>query len=96
MVIGTGSITGVYYSTGGAIAKIVNQDANINTLMDVNGEGEWEEDGPQEKLRAIFSVHPESVALIASDESGIQSIQDLIGKKVNLGNPGSGQLYRIC
>jgi len=54
------------------------------------GEGEWEEAGAQEKLRACFSLHPEIVTLVASVESGIGSIADLRGKRVNIGNPGSG------
>ena len=47
---------------------------------------------PQKNLRAIFSIHPESVTLIATDESGIWSLKDLKGKRVAIGNPGSGQL----
>jgi len=47
---------------------------------------------PQKKLRAIFSIHPESVTLVASDKSGIWSLKDLKGKRVAIGNPGSGQL----
>ncbi len=47
---------------------------------------------PQKKLRSVFSIHPEMITLIASVKSGIRSVPDLKGKKVNLGNPGSGQL----
>jgi TRAP transporter TAXI family solute receptor len=36
-------------------------------------------------------VHPESVTLLATVESGIRSLSDLPGKRVNIGNPGSGQ-----
>ncbi len=57
-----------------------------------NGEAEWAERGPQQKLRAVFSVHPESITLIASEASGINGVEDLKGKIVNIGNPGSGQL----
>jgi len=57
-----------------------------------NGQAEWAERGPQAKLRAVFSVHPESMTLIASEASGINSVEDLKGKRVNIGNPGSGQL----
>lgn len=57
-----------------------------------NGLAEWEELGPQEDLRAVFSIHPESITLIASVNSGIESVADLAGKRVNIGNPGSGQL----
>lgn len=56
------------------------------------GEAEWKIKGPQKNLRSVFSVHPESVTLIASEETGAKTLKDLKGKMVNLGNPGSGQL----
>lgn len=124
VTIGTGGITGVYYPTGGAIAKIVNKKRdvygirctvestggsvfNINAVIagDLdfgicqsdrqyqawNGLAEWKDKGPQKDLRAVFSIHPESVTLVAADDAGIKTIQDLRGKRVNIGNPGSGQ-----
>jgi TRAP transporter TAXI family solute receptor len=44
-----------------------------------------------EKLRAVFSVHPEPFHIIVGADSGIESWDDLKGKRVNIGNPGSGQ-----
>ena len=123
VTIGTGGVTGVYYPTGGAIAKMVNKKHieynlratvestggsvfNVNVIMAgdlefgivqsdrqyqaFNGTGDWE-GKPQRKLRAVFSVHPESVTLVAAVDSGIKSLADLKGKRVNIGNPGSGQ-----
>jgi TRAP transporter TAXI family solute receptor len=43
------------------------------------------------KLRAVFSVHPEPFQIIVGKDSGIKSWEDLKGKRVNIGNPGSGQ-----
>lgn len=57
-----------------------------------HGLAEWTEAGPQKELRSIFSIHPEPITLVASEGSGIKTIFDLHGKRVNLGNPGSGQL----
>jgi uncharacterized protein len=124
VTIGTGGITGVYYPTGGAIAKIVNKKRdeyhlrctvestggsvfNVNAVMAgdlefgvvqsdrqyqaIKGEAEWEAKGPQADLRAVFSIHPESVTLVAAVDSEIKGIADLKGKRVNIGNPGSGQ-----
>ena len=54
-----------------------------------HGEGDWE-GNPRKELRAVFSLHPEVVTLVAADDSGIQTLQDLRGKRVNIGNPGSG------
>ena len=44
-----------------------------------------------DKLRAVFSVHPEPFHIIVGADSGINSWGDLAGKRVNIGNPGSGQ-----
>jgi len=57
-----------------------------------NGLAEWSKYGKQTDLRSLFSVHPESITLIASEKSGIREIKDLKGKRVNLGNRGSGYL----
>jgi len=57
----------------------------------VKGKKEWKEKGPRTDLRAVFSIHPESVTLVAAVDAGIKSIMDLKGKRVNIGNPGSGQ-----
>jgi TRAP transporter TAXI family solute receptor len=53
---------------------------------------EWSQRGPQTRLRSVFSIHPEAITLIAAEQSGIESVADLRDKRVNLGNPGSGQL----
>jgi TRAP transporter TAXI family solute receptor len=122
--IGTGGITGVYYPTGGAIAKMVNKKKkeygiratvestggsvfNINAIMAgdlefgvvqsdrqfqaINGMAEWKNKGPQRDLRAVFSIYPEAVTLVAASDAGINNIIDLKGKKVTIGTPGSGQ-----
>ena len=48
-------------------------------------------DGKFDGLRAVFSVHPEPFTVVARADSGISGIDDLKGKRVNIGNPGSGQ-----
>ena len=48
-------------------------------------------DGAFKEMRAVFSVHPEPFTLVARADSGIKSFDDLKGKRVNVGNPGSGQ-----
>jgi hypothetical protein len=123
VTIGTGGITGVYYPTGGAIAKMVNKKRseygiratvestggsvfNINAIMAgdlefgvaqsdrqyqaIEGIADWKDKGPQKDLRAVFSIHPESVDLIAAVDANINSLADLKGKRVNIGNVGSG------
>lgn len=44
-----------------------------------------------DKLRAVFSIHPEPFQILTGKDSGIKSWEDLKGKRVNIGNPGSGQ-----
>ncbi|VAW02356.1 TRAP transporter solute receptor, TAXI family precursor [hydrothermal vent metagenome] len=86
-------------STGGSVY-------NINTIREgelefgvaqsdwqyhaYNGTSKFEEAGPFEDLRAVFSVHPEPFTVVARADSGIKTFADLKGKRVNLGNPGSG------
>ena len=48
-------------------------------------------DNPFPDLRAVMSVHPEPFTLIVRGDSGIDSFEALKGKRVNVGNPGSGQ-----
>lgn len=87
-------------STGGSVY-------NINTIREgelefgvaqsdwqyhaYNGTSKFEDKGKFEDLRAVFSVHPEPFTVVARADSGIKNIQDLKGKRVNIGNPGSGQ-----
>ncbi|HEY9118805.1 MAG TPA: TAXI family TRAP transporter solute-binding subunit [Marinobacter sp.] len=56
-----------------------------------HGTSEFEKDGKNEKLRAVFSLHPEPFTVVASKGSGIKTFKDLEGKRVSVGNPGSGQ-----
>ncbi|WP_114285728.1 TAXI family TRAP transporter solute-binding subunit [Candidatus Halocynthiibacter alkanivorans] len=55
-----------------------------------NGTSKFEEAGAFEKLRSVFSIHAEPVTVIARDDSGIENISDVMGKRMNIGNPGSG------
>lgn len=48
-------------------------------------------DNPFPEIRAVFSVHPEPFTLLVRSDSGIESFEGLKGKRVNVGNPGSGQ-----
>lgn len=56
-----------------------------------NGTSRFEEQGAFEGLRAVFSVHPEPFTVVARADAGIATFEDLKGKRVNVGNPGSGQ-----
>lgn len=87
-------------STGGSVANlnsirsgnqnmgVAQSDQQFNAL---NGLGAFADQGPWEELRAVFGVHPELFTVVARKDSGITSFDDLQGKRVNIGNPGSGQ-----
>ena len=86
-------------STGGSVFNvnaIMSGDLEFGIVQSdrqyqaYNGLADWEEAGKQEKLRAVFSIHPELVTLIAADDAGIKTFEDLKGKVVNIGNSGSG------
>jgi len=57
----------------------------------VKGIEEFAADGPDSDLRALFSLHGEPFTLVVRRDAGIEQLQDLVGKRVNIGNPGSGQ-----
>jgi TRAP transporter TAXI family solute receptor len=56
-----------------------------------NGSSKFKDAGPFKGLRAVFSVHPEPFTVVARADAGIKNFTDLKGKRVNIGNPGSGQ-----
>lgn len=57
----------------------------------VHGEGSLADAGPNPDLRSVFSIHPEPFTVVARADAGITNFEDLQGKRVNVGNPGSGQ-----
>ncbi len=86
-------------STGGSVFNVnavISGDLEFGIVQSdrqyqaYNGMAEWDGNA-QKDLRAVFSIHPESVSLLAADDAGIDSFMDLKGKIVNIGNPGSGQ-----
>ncbi|RDD61689.1 TAXI family TRAP transporter solute-binding subunit [Ferruginivarius sediminum] len=56
-----------------------------------NGTSQFEDAGAYKDLRAVFSVHPEPFTVVARADSGVKNFTELKGKRVNIGNPGSGQ-----
>ncbi len=56
-----------------------------------NGTSKFAKQGANKDLRAVFSVHPEPFTVVARADSGVKNFMDLKGKRVNIGNPGSGQ-----
>ncbi len=86
-------------STGGSVFNvnaIMSGDLEFGVVQSdrqyqaIKGMKDWE-GKPQEKLRAVFSIHPELVTIVAAVDAGINTVEDMKGKVVNIGNPGSGQ-----
>jgi TRAP transporter TAXI family solute receptor len=46
---------------------------------------------PDKHLRAVFSVHPEPMRIVAAKHADVRRCRDLRNQRVNIGNPGSGQ-----
>lgn len=63
-----------------------------NTANDaVTGTGEFEELGqPLENVGWIGQLYPEAAQIITLEDSGFESVEDLKGKKIAVGAPGSG------
>ncbi|MGB3407471.1 MAG: TAXI family TRAP transporter solute-binding subunit [Jannaschia sp.] len=57
-----------------------------------SGTGIWAPRPPEDGLRAIANLYPESMHVVARADSGIEAIADLVGKRVSLDEPGSGTL----
>lgn len=123
ITIGTGSVTGVYYPTGGAICRLVNKGRrthgvrcsvestsgsvyNLEALRKkeldfaiaqsdwqynaYNGIDYFADQGANKQLRSLFSLHSEAFTVVARADSSIKTFEDLKGKRVNIGNQGSG------
>jgi len=86
-------------STGGSVFNVntikageldlgfTQSDVQYNA---VKGLGQFKDAGAWGDQRAVFSVHPEPFTLLTRKEAGIKTFDDLKGKRVNIGNPGSG------
>ena len=84
-----GSILNLGLVRGGALQLGVAQsDWQYHAFK---GTSRFSSAGPDADLRALFSVHGEPFTVVARRDSEIRTFDDLQGKRVNIGNPGSGQ-----
>jgi uncharacterized protein len=87
-------------STGGSVFNVnairngelefgvAQSDVQFNAF---NGQGNFKDQGANPELRSVFSIHPEPFTVVARKDANIKTFEDLKGKRVNVGNPGSGQ-----
>ncbi len=59
-----------------------------------NGEEAFEGQ-PFEGARSVMGLHPEPMHLVCQAGAGVESFSDIAGKRVSIGNPGSGMLNTV-
>lgn len=133
ITVSTGSVTGLYYPTGGALCALINQDKNntqVRCSVESTGgstynlkalthhatdlgiiqndvifealEDTVQTDSKNKELRTLFHLYTESLTLVVKKNAGIHHLSDLKNKRVNVGNPGSGnrktveKLFEAC
>lgn len=86
-------------STGGSVSNlnairnsgiefgIVQSDWQYNAY---NGSGFFADQSPFKDLRSVFSLYTETFTIAVLEKSGIKTLDDIVGKKVNFGPLGSG------
>lgn len=67
---------------------IVQSDVQAAAL---DGSGTFAEDGAFGELRAVLSLYPEPMTVVARADAGIEELADLPGHRVSYGPAGSGQ-----
>ncbi|MDX2073575.1 MAG: TAXI family TRAP transporter solute-binding subunit [Alphaproteobacteria bacterium] len=86
-------------STGGSIHNleaIRKGDLDVGVVQSdmlynaYNGTEIFSDVGADQKLRILFSLHPEPFTVVARKDAKIINFDDLKGKRVSLGSPGSG------
>lgn len=84
-------------STGASVMNINSIDQGLNQIAivmsdvaydAVNGRGQF--DGNPIEVRAIAGMYPNVVQIVATAASGITSVSDMAGKRVGVGQVGSG------
>jgi uncharacterized protein len=86
-------------STAGSVANLnalaageldlalAQSDSQYQAATGIEG---FRDRGPDSTLRALFSLYPEPFTLVARADAKIKSLDDLKGKRFNIGDPGSG------
>ncbi|MBA6419972.1 TAXI family TRAP transporter solute-binding subunit [Pseudomonas neustonica] len=84
-----GSVANVNSIRGGEMDMgVVQSDVQYKAYEGVQN---FEADGAFTGMRALFALHGEPLTIVARRDADITGVKDLKGKRVNIGNPGSGQ-----
>ncbi len=85
-------------STGGSVYNVNTINANEldfgisqsdTAYQAYHGEGKFK-DKPIKGLRSVLAIYPELLAFVVRKSSGIHSVPEMKGKKINIDIPGSG------
>jgi TRAP transporter TAXI family solute receptor len=127
LLLGTGSVQGVYFPIGGVICRLLNRHKDLHkircSLISTGGsiynlkelekgsfdlvfaQSDWQfhayhgtsafkKIGPNPKLRAVFALEADPVAILVKQGSGITSFDELTNRRVSFGYTRSLQ-HRI-
>ena len=84
-----GSVANVNAIRGGEMNMgVVQSDIQYKSYEGIQS---FESEGPFSDMRALFALHGEPLTIVARNDANIAGVKDLKGKRVNIGNPGSGQ-----
>lgn len=83
--ISQGSVENIELLRNGEVElAIVQSDVQKAALSGEDGIAEFRE------LRAVMSLHPEPLTIVTRPDTGIAKLQDLEGRTIDIGPPGSG------
>ncbi|MEH6547567.1 MAG: TAXI family TRAP transporter solute-binding subunit, partial [Sneathiella sp.] len=98
---GVSGLLAVGQASNGSVANIAGiQSGQIESGFSQSDIAHWARTGtgfysgemPNTNIMAFASLYTESIHLAVRQDSGIKSINDLVGKRVSLDDPGSGTL----
>jgi uncharacterized protein len=90
-------------STGGSVFNVrAIQEGELDlalaqsdvTYQAFHGEGAFE-DGAFDDVRVLMGLHAEPMHLVCQTGANVESFRDIAGKRVSIGNPGSGILNTV-
>ncbi len=96
---GVPGLIAVAQSTAGSVQNIIAVDDGSMEMAlsqaDVAywayfGTGSFEGQERRESLRALANLFPENIHLVARADAGMETLEDIEGKRVSIGGPGSG------
>ncbi|MEQ8354380.1 MAG: TAXI family TRAP transporter solute-binding subunit [Kiloniellaceae bacterium] len=100
-VCGVAGLVAVAQSSSGSVANVKDIAAgriesgfvqSDVAFWAYTGTNAFEAEGRQGSLRAIANLYPESFHIVVRRDSGIETVSDLVGKRVALDEVGSGTL----